>query len=189
MAYVTAALVKTYLGATGSGDDVLLAALCARAQAAIDTYCHRTFEASSDTTRYFDAVGKHVVGPVLYLDRDLCAITTVTNGDGVAVGSTQYVTEPRNDTPYYALRIKTSAGKVWTYATDWEKAITITGKWAYSVTAPDDIVQAAVRLAAFYYRQKDAALQDVTAIEAGVVVQPIAIPADVLALLGPYKRI
>ena len=188
MAYVTAALVRAYLGTTSTGDDTLIAALCTRAQAAIDRYCNRTFEAAADSTRYFDAIGPHIDGPTLYLDRDLCAITTVTNGDGVAVGSTQYVTLPRNDTPYHGLRIKTSAGKVWTYSTDWEKAIAITGKWAYSATAPDDIVQAAVRLAAFYYRQKDAALQDVTAIEAGVVVQPVAIPMDVQALLRPYKR-
>ncbi len=189
MAYVAAADVRAYLGMTSSGDDALITSLCARAQAAIDRYCNRTFEASGDTTRYFDAVGPHIAGPVLYLDRDLCAVTTVTNGDGVAVGSTQYVTLPANDAPYYALRLKTSAGKVWTYSTDWEKAISIAGKWAYSTTAPADVVQAAVRLAAFYYRQKDAALQDVTAIEAGVVVQPVAIPADVQALLRPYKRL
>lgn len=187
MAYVTAALVRAYLGTTSSGDDTLITALGARAQAAIDTYCHRTFEADTNTTRYFDAVGPHIAGPVLYLDRDLCAVNTVTNGDGTAV--TAYVTEPRNDTPYYALRLKSTAGVTWTYSTDWERAIAISGKWAYSTSAPADIVQAATRLAAFYYRQKDAALQDVTAIEAGVVVRPVAIPADVLALLGPYKRI
>ena len=189
MAYVTAADLRAYLGMTSSGDDALLTLLCARAQVAIDRYCNRTFEASTNTTRYYDAVGRHIDGPELYLDRDLCAINTVTNGDGDALESTEYVTLPRNDAPYYGLRLKTSSGKAWTYSDDWEGAIAISGKWAYSATAPGDIVQAATRLAAFYYRQKDAALQDVTAIEAGVVIRPTAFPADVAALLNPYRRL
>ena len=187
MAYTTAAAVKTYLGISGTGDDTLLGTLVARAQAAIDRYCNRTFEASAASIRYFDALGPHIDGPVLYLDRDLCAITSVTNGDGATV--TAYVTLPRNDTPYYALKLKTTAGVLWTYSTDWEKAIAINGKWSFSESAPADIVQAADRLTAFYYRQKDAPLQDVTAIEAGVVIKPLAFPDDVRALLAPYRRV
>jgi hypothetical protein len=189
MAYATAALVKSYLGIISSADDPLLTALCTRAQAAIDRYCNRTFEASADSTRYFDAFGPHVYGPTLFVDRDLCAITSVTNGDGESLTSTHYVTIPRNDTPYHGLKLKTVSGRTWTYTTDWERAVTIVGKWAYSTAAPDDVVQAAVRLAAFYYRQKDAPLQDVTAIEAGVVIKPLAIPADVIALLKPLRRV
>lgn len=189
MAYLSASDLKAYLGISGSGDDTLLGLLVARAQVAVDRYCNRTFEASANTTRYFDAIGPHVAGPVLYLDRDLCAINTVTNGDGATVSSDAYVTQPRNDAPYYALRLKANSGVVWTYTDDWENAIEISGKWAYSTTAPADIVQAATRLAAFYYRQKDAPLQDVTAIEAGVVIRPLAMPDDVRGLLNPYRRI
>ena len=187
--YCSASDVKAYLGIAEATDDTLITALVARAQAAIDRYCNRTFEASANTTRYFDAVGRHVDGPTLYLDRDLCAINTVTNGDGDALEATEYVTLPRSDTPFYGLRLKGSTGKAWTFAADWENAIAISGKWAYSAAAPGDIVQAATRLAAFYYRQKDAQLQDVTAIEAGVVIQPVGIPADVQALLRPYRRV
>lgn len=189
MAYTTAADVKTYLGISGSGDDTLLGTLVARAQVAIDRFCNRTFESSANATRYFDAIGPHISGGTLWLDRDLCAINTVTNGDSESLTGTHYVTLPRNDTPYFALKLKQGAGKVWTYATDWENAIAISGKWAYSETAPADIVQAAVRLAAFYYRQKDAPIQDVTAIEAGVVIKPLAFPDDVRALLMPYRRV
>lgn len=188
MAYATAADVRQYLGINSTVDDALLTALCARAQAAIEMYCGRLFEASDNTTRTFDAVGRHIDGVRLVFDRDLCSINSVTNGDGVAVAANEYVTLPRSDTPYYGIQLKTSAGKAWTYSTSWEGAIAISGKWAYSATAPADIVQAAIRLAAFYYRQKDAQLQDVTAIEAGLVVRPIGMPADVQVLLRPYKR-
>lgn len=189
MAYALKAAVKTYLGITGSTDDDLMDDLLDRATAVIDSYTGRTFAASSDAERTFDAVGKHVTARALYLDRDLCSITTITNGDGVEVASGEYVTVPANDTPYYAIRIKGSAGKVWTYATDWEGAIVIDGKWGYSTTPPDDIVQACIRLAAFMYRQRDAQMMDVTAIEAGVVLQPQGIPADVRQILAPYRRV
>jgi hypothetical protein len=189
MSYTSTASVKTYLGISGAGDDTLIGTLVTRAQAAIDRYCNRVFEAAADTTRSFDAFGPHIYGPTLFVDRDLCAVTTVTNGDAEVLTTTHYVTIPRNDTPYHGLKLKSASGRSWTYTTDWEKAITITGKWAYSTTAPADVVQAADRLAAFYYRQKDAPLQDVTAIEAGVVIKPLALPDDVKALLNPYRRV
>ena len=187
--YCSASDVKAYLGIAEALDDTLIGQLAARAQAAIDRYCNRTFEAAGNTTRTFDASGHHMIGPTLYLDRDLCAINSITNGDGTAIASTKYVTLPRNDTPYYGIRLKTNSGVIWNYVDDWEGAIEISGKWAYSENAPADIVQAAVRLAAFYYRQKDTPLQDVTAIEAGVVIRPLAWPDDVRGLLASYRRV
>lgn len=189
MAYTTSALVKTYLGIAGSGDDTLLGTLGARAQAAIDRHCGRTFEAGTNTIRYYDAT-RDVDGRTLRLDRDLCSINTVTNGDGSVIGATSYVTEPRNDTPYYAITLLGTSGVQWTWATNPENAIAISGKWAYSTAAPDDIVQAATRLTAYYYRQKDAQTFETTASpELGIVTVPMAVPRDVLALLAPYKRL
>jgi hypothetical protein len=188
MAYTTAAAVKTYLGITGSGDDTLITGLIAAAKVSIDRYCNRTFEVSVDSTKYYDAIGEHIRGNTLYLDDEIASITTVTNGDGVEVTSGQYTTLPRNETPYTAIRLLSNSGIVWTYSTEWMDAIEITGKWAYSTTASDGIAQACVRLASFMYRQKDAQLMDVTAIEAGVVLAPVGIPADVRTILNTYRR-
>lgn len=189
MAYCTNTDVKTYLGISGTGDDTLLTALCARAQAAVDRYCNRTFEASSNTDRKFDAV-QDVDGAVLYLDADLASINTVTNGDATTVTSGQYVTEPRQDTPYYALRLLASSGVAWTYSTDPQNAITVNGKWAYSTSAPTDIVHATIRWAAYLYRQKDASTFDVTAApDLGVITVPQGIPADIEKLLAPYRKV
>jgi len=187
MAYTTAANVKTYLKITGSGDDTLIGDLITRAQKAIESYCGRVFEAASDTTRYFDAV-EDVAGRRLWLDKDLCAITSVTNGDGDTVSSADYVTQPRNDTPYYALTLVTSSTVSWTYTDDPEDAIAIVGKWAYSTTAPADIVHATIRLASYYYRQKDAQVFGVTSNpEQGQLQIPEGIPRDIRAMLWPYK--
>lgn len=189
MAYTTTAAVKAYLGETGADDDDLLDALVEAAQAWIDAHTGRTFEASADITRYLDCAAPVVDGRRLYLDADLCAITSITNGDGVAVAATDYVTQPRNETPYYAIDLLSSKGVYWTYGDDPENAITIVGKWAYSATVPNTIAQAAKRLAAYLYRQKDAGVFDVTAMpEAGVITVPQGMPKDVKLLLQPYLR-
>ena len=190
MAYCTVPEVKLYLGTTTSNDDELIKSLIPRAQAAIDSHCARTFEALADTTRYFDAI-TDVDGITLCLDDDLAAITTITNGDGVAVSSGNYVTEPRNSTPYYAIRLKSSANIAWESDSngDPENAVSIVGRWAYSTEAPDDIVHACIRLSAFYYRQKDAQVFDTTATpELGVITVPKGIPSDVKRILEPYRR-
>jgi uncharacterized phage protein (predicted DNA packaging) len=193
MAYATPALLKQYLGVDGSGDDVLLTSLIARAQSAIDHYTGRTFEASADTTRKF-TVGVDTDGRMLYFDEDCAAITTVkTNADdgsgGTTIASTEYVTHPRNRTPYHAIDLLSSSSNSWTYTTDPEAGITVAGKWAYSTTAPDDIVHACIRLAGYYYRQKDAGVFDTTAIpDMGVIQVPQGIPRDVQLILNPYRK-
>lgn len=189
--YATANDIKTYLGITGTGDDILLSALLVRASKAVDSYTGRVFAASSDTTRYFDAIGDHIVdGRLLYVDDDLYSVTTVTNGDGNTISSTYYTLVPKNNTPHYAIRLKSTFTSLWTYTTTWEDAISIVGKWAYSENPPDDIIQATLRWAGYMYKQKDAQVFDTTAIpEAGVIQIPAGIPQDVRMLLRPYKRV
>lgn len=192
MVYCTNELVKTYLGVTAAGDDDLIDDLIDRAQAAIDRHTNRTFEAAADTTRNF-TVGDDTDGPELYLDEDLCAITTVTtDADGdvdTLTANVDYVTVPRNTTPYYALKILSGSSYSWTYTTEPENGITVLGRWAWSTAAPDDIVHACVRLAAYYYQQKDAQVFDTVAVpDAGVITIPQGIPADVKLILAPYRK-
>jgi len=183
MAYTDTTTLKRYLGITGTGDDTLLTELIARAQAIIDSHTRRTFEASADATKYFDVPDEYE----LYLGTDLCSVTSVTNGDGTAV--TEYVTLPRRSTPYYAIVPKALSGVVWTYTTNPENAIAVTGKWAYSTSAPADVAGACVRLAAYLYRQKDNAGEMDRAIVAGnATILPAQLPADVMTMLRPYRR-
>jgi hypothetical protein len=114
----------------------------------------------------------------------------VINGDGTSISASSYVTNPRNQTPWYGLRFKLNSGLYWTFDQDPENAISITGRWAYSVTAPADIVHATVRMATYMYRQKDSNTFDVTAIPgAGVIEVPQGIPRDVGKILEPYRRL
>jgi len=190
MAYCSLAQMKTYVGATDNDDDALLTDCITRAEAVIDRATKRTFEASADSTRTFDAQ-QDVAGRTLYLDADLCAITSITNGDGAAITALQVVSEPRNHAPYYALTLKASTGLAWTYETDPEDAISVTGRWAYSTTPPADIEQACVRLAAWFYRQKDSSsdLDRPMVSMDGATLLPAQIPADVQRMLQPYVRV
>ncbi len=191
MSYATVAQVKTYLGITGATDDALIADLLATATQAIDTKTLRTFAAQVNTTRTFDAC-QDVDGDTLYLDRDLCEINTITNGDGTTVLATQYATSPRNDPPFYAIRLKSSYSLSWEADNNGndEDAISISGKWGYSQTPPADIEQACLRLASYYYRQKDSQVFDVTATpELGQITIPQGIPADVVQLIKRYEKV
>ena len=191
MAYADVATLKQYLGNTTNSDDALLAALLARAQKAIDTYTRRTFEASADSTKYLDCAPPYVHGRYLHVSEvgDLCAITTITNGDSTTISASVYVLEPRNGTPYRAIKLKDNSTVSWTYSGTPENAISIAGRWAYATSAPEDIVHACIRLAGFYYKQKDAGTFDTVAVpEAGIITVPQGMPRDVQIILNPYRR-
>lgn len=201
--YTNVLALKQYLGISVDTDDTLLTQLIRRAQGIIDDYCNRTFEASADTTRYFNCPTpqggrlltdyqynqRRLSPPTLWLDRDLCQITSIVNGDGVAVTAGQYVKRPATGTPIYAIKLLGSSGINWTYNNDPENAIAITGRWAYSVTAPQPIVYACERLAAYIYRKKDAQVFDDTAFsEGGVMHLPKGLPVDIVQILNMNIR-
>ena len=191
MAYCDVGEMRLYLGVSETNDDSLLDSLISASQKMIDNYAGRTFEASEDSIRYFDA-GLDVDGALLWLDHDLCAITTITNGDGTDIELTDYITEPRNSLPYYAIRLKRTSGKIWTHASsgDSENVIAVEGRWAYGTTVPDDVKHACVRLAAYLYRQKDNAGDLDRAVIAGnSTILPAQIPSDIKAILEPYRRL
>lgn len=192
MAYSNVANLKNYLGISGSTDDKLLDFLIYRAQDAIDNYCGRRFESTADGTHYF-TVGVDTDGRMLYLDDDLAQITSIiTDADAtspVTLATTEYVTHPRNNTPYHAIELLSSSDNSWTYTTDAQNGVTVTGRWAWSVSAPAAIVHACTRLAGYFYRQKDAGVFDTTAIpDVGIIQVPQGIPRDVQLMLAPFKR-
>jgi len=189
MAYCTLAEVKDYLGSEVVTDDILIEDLIDAAQKIIDNYTSRVFEASSDTTRYFDAKDD-VEDSTLWFDADICSITSVTNGDSTTVTSSQYVTIPVNTTPYYGIKIRSDQTIAWTYSTYHEKAITVVGKWAYSTTAPLAVKHACMRLAAFLYRQRDSStdFDRPVVVEGNITILPGDLPRDVRLILQPYVK-
>jgi hypothetical protein len=211
--YCTPTDIKTWLGGfedVGIAADAELTALIVQVQAAIDRYCHRTFEAASDTSKSFDAIEDVGNGTwsdygvtaswrsaqqrrTLHLDFDLCAIASITNGDGVVVTSDQYVVQPRRRTPWHSIILKQNSNVAWTFDDGPENAIVISGRWAYSTTAPDDIKMAATRLAAWSYRQGEnydsGSIDRPIMSPSGVVLLPSRWPEAVKTLLNPFRRL
>lgn len=197
MAYIASSDVHAWGGIpdTDTVDDAELTLLIARAQQFVDTYTGRTFECTTDDlqTRYYSA-SRDVTRGTLWLDMDLNTV----GSDGIVAGtdslaSTDYVTEPRTDKPYYALTLTANTPLSWTEATsdgDYENAISVHGQWAYSSVAPDDIKYAMLRLTKWYYNQ--GRVTDETAnrpiiLESGATVLPGTVPMDVLQILDFYR--
>ena len=189
MPYATVAQLKAYLDINSSADDAVLTLIIDDAHAMIDRMTHRTFEATADTTRLFDYPSPYrqllVFPPRVTLAQ---APTTVINGDGATIAASDYVMRGYDDGPYFGIRLKRSA--TWTYIDDPEEAISITGRWAWSVTPPDDIRRATIRLAMWMYRQRgnNADAERPLIAEGGVVALPSALPKDVIDTLEPYMR-
>ena len=167
-------------------DDPLLETLVEAASRAIDTYCNRRFYAAT-ATRYYESDA--VDGCYLHLDDDLLTITTLTNGDSssTVIPNTEYWLWPRNETPYWAIRLE--AGSTYAWEVDTDYMISVLGTWGWAAAAPDNIKHACIRYAAYLYHQKDAPTFDTTVIpEAGIITVPKGIPEDVRLLLAPYVK-
>lgn len=135
MSYCTLADLKLYLGVSSatSSDDDLLQQMLNAASARIDSFCQRKFYAAGDTTRYFDPLSD-VSGDYLFFDDDLAYLTSVTDGAGINI-TASVVTQPRNFTPFYGVKIKSQSSYYFTYSTDHENAISVVGRWAYMNSA------------------------------------------------------
>ena len=196
MAYTTLANVRAYLkfNASETGDDTLITGLIPYAQMLIDNYVGYSFEASSDTTRYFDAeedvkvLRQNTVfkglRDTLFFDTYLAQLTSVVF-TGVTLQQSDYVLQPPNSAPYYALTILASSPRFWDYDDDPENAIAVTGRWAYSITAPVAISQLCIELTAYLYNQRFTVAGEGGVSPDGAVMR---IPQHIAMFLDTYKK-
>ena len=195
MAYIASSDVKAWGGipATDAIDDDELTLLIARAEAYVEEYTGRVFKSDSDaeSTRNFSA-SRDVEGQTLWLDQDLNTVVSITAGTD-SISSSDYVTEPRNDSPYYALTLKAESSLTWDEPTsdgDYENAISISGQWAYSSDVPKDIEWAMVGLVKWLYnrgRMSDASAARASVLESGAVMSPAEVPRDIQHILNRYR--
>ena len=193
MAYATVTELQQYAKISNDVDNALLQSLVTSAVAYIEEHVGFSFEAAADSTRYLDAStypNGAVYGRTLYFGTWCAALTTVTNGDGTVITSDYYVTQPRNTGPFYAIKLLSSSGYTWEADSndDPENAISIAGRWAWSTSPPTDIKHATLRLALWYYRQRDNSTDmDRPLLAEGVTILPAQIPADVTDILDRYR--
>lgn len=190
MAYVTLADLKEELGVTGTSDDGQLRNKINDAQRYIDGQTNRTFEAVTKTRYYGSGILDYFDSSIIHIDDDLLSITTLLNGDANAteiVAASYWLLDRNAGPPYHGIKLTDTSGVSWEWAVDgW---ISIAGTWGYATNTPDDIRRATIRLAAYYYRNKDSQVFDVTAMpEQGVITIPKGVPADVTRIIRRYKR-
>jgi hypothetical protein len=194
---------EIYKNVVGSSDDEFIGLALQAAQDVIEgpgMGINRVVLATADTTKYFDADGDSVDGANLWVSDkgDLSSITTLTNGDAeVLTLNTHFAGYPRTLTQtrpsYSRLRLLASTSKSWTYTTDPENAISITGKWGMwstVATVPDSFKVSAMELAAFTMESRKSQVFDTVAIpDAGVITVPSGFPTTVMNRLKGWRRL
>lgn len=195
MAYISLSDLKAEISppVTGSAFDVVLQDAIDWAEGEVDRLTGRHFEAASET-HYF---GADAIDPndrsLLCVDGDLLTVGTLTNGDDDAtvLGSSAYWLWPRNQSPYWGIKLKSDYS--WEVDTDYQ--IAVKGTWGY-LAAVDDTTKVGklikgvtLRLASWRYKSRD--LTDTTTIysEAQVMARTPAYPKEVAEELASLGRL
>jgi len=187
--YATLAEYKLYhpIDSTDADDDAVIEDLIEAASRHIDRQTGRTFYGRTET-HYFDVP----VGRRMMLDDDLISVTTLTNGDGTVLTTTDYYLHPRNHAPYWMVVLKESSTYIWQPDTssNYEGAISLAGSWGFASARPDNINVACLEFAkALYGHRKGQNVNMVTRVTAaGVVMVPQGTPDWIADALGAYRK-
>lgn len=204
-------------GNWGTGYDVLLQKLAERASRVIDTWTGRkpgAYQTTEDSTRYYDGADKsqssgrqhsdetlgglYLPSSQLWVDELAEAPTSVAMSlDGslnyTPLASTDYICWPYNaldeGIPFSRLDLDVINGNypVW-YA--FRRGIKIIGKFGYSTSCPEDIVQATIIQASRWFKRGQQGFQDTAAIpELGQLRYVKQLDPDVEMMLMHYRRV
>jgi len=186
--YATVDQIRARLDITGTTYDAVLADLATAASRWVDRYCRLpadAFAVATDSTRYYSQDDIDRDG-ILHLRAPLAQVTQIVNGDGTTLTSSQYRLLPRNRIgPAWA--VETIGGTTWSFS-DLDSEIQVTGRWGYSVTPPNPVVEATAMLAAWMFKRYQGALQDrFPSPDLGEMIYSEAMPKQVRALLETYQ--
>lgn len=187
--YATLAEYKLFadIDSTEANDDTAIESIIEGVSRDIDLKTQRTFYARTET-RYYDRPS----GRELELDDDLLTITTLSNGDGVAIASGDYNLIPRNDPPYSAIRLTETSTITWTLDSNGnsEFVIDVAGTWGYMATHTDDIREACLMITQSFVKRRfgDNVSGQVKITAAGVVITPQDIPSAAADIINIYKK-
>lgn len=193
MAYCTVQQVRREIITERSTDNALIEDAIGQASDYIDRITETTFEVTEDSSRFFQ-IGKDTSGALLKINQPLCALTSVTNGNGDAIASSAYQVLPidwqANGDLITGIRLTRSGLVKWRYTTYVEEdLIEVVGRWGYSTTVPPLIERAAIRLSTFFYKQRESGVLDTIAVpESGIIQTPIGFPREVKLMLRQFTQ-
>ncbi len=176
--------VKLYLSITASNDDALLLGILKRAIKSFENLCGRTFLRETSTKK-FSADGEEVVrwNHLIFRDDDAVLISQIKIDGEIVPSGDYYLTAG-------GVKLRTLSDFAFNqYSDDPRDSIEITGVWGYE-EVPDDVFGAIVRLAAWFYQQKDNALElDRSVAMANGMALPAGFPKDVVEVARFYRRV
>jgi hypothetical protein len=191
MALVLLADFKTHYPGVGDTENDAINTCLADAESYIKRKTGRVFEdPGADATRYFDAVDDVDANLlILFLDRDLESVTSITNGDGETVTADQYKLWP-TDPPHSEIRLLTAASVNWTYEDDPDEAIAVAGRWWCSNTEAVAGATKAVRDLAKHYFTSRRAEREVIHTPVGTIIRhPDDVPQSVKEFIADWGDI
>ena len=199
MSYATLAEFKSYISEMTGGiqtafsgaEDTLLQKFLNQAKAEIDAQTGRNFgQGANNHTHYYTE--DDIDGDTLYLDSDLVSVTTITNGDGTTIASSDYFLLPMNasvtgqngyDGSFWGIKLKSTID--WQTPTDGR--ISVNGRWGFMQDAPVDVVRAAMRIAYWYWTKRNqTGATEIAGAE--LTQQSDSYPTDVRIVFARYKR-
>lgn len=189
MAYPGTAVLKTFMGISGSSEDGNLGYAINAAVQACEKYTGRRFVAASET-RTYPAQKPYVTQRGMWLTTfaDFISVTTLKNADDETITADDYDLFPSTP-PYNQIRLNPLSG-FWLDAGT-GSLVTLTASFGYSSDTPDDILYALLRLGKHFF---DASKQGVGGAvggvgrQSGLSVLPQGWPEDVTAIFDTYKR-
>lgn len=198
--YCSLAQIKNRLNSLGLRadvvDDAVILEMIEQASRAIDLFCDKTFYARTSETRYFNVPEDGQ----LDFDDNLLTLTTLTNGDGTVISSTDYILMDVNRKPYYAVGLYPASGIIWLPGNGVSpyNAISVLGTWGYVDRAATDFLSQRVIqntqhacietvLAMYKSRFGENTTGVATVTAAGVVITPRDIPDFAMKYLEAYQ--
>lgn len=171
-ALTTLAAVKSYLKLQGTTDDALLEDLINASSSAIENFCKRKFKEQAYVEEEFDGTGKNFV----LLDQFPVKSIESISIDNSLVDPAEYKVKKKN-----GVLLRTSG--VWPKG---EINITVSYTAGFA-EIPYDLELACKHLVMSYFKSDIASFS--TTFQDGMVFRPEALPAQVKALVAPYKKV
>ncbi len=131
MDYITLGWLREDKSIVKTGDDPLLRRYISRASALWDIWTQRRFLPQKAVRRF-----NEVDGATLYLDDDLLAISSLTNGNGDSIASDAYVLQPDNRYPKREIVLLSASGLSWQFTYP-DSRILVDGLWGYHNDYPN----------------------------------------------------
>lgn len=122
----------------------------------IDTLTGRILVPAEDTEVFVDFC--NIEGRDLWIgerNNPLLSITSLLNGNGTSIASSEYLLLPRGASRSHTIRLKEMSNVDWEEDPNGDSFIKITGKWGWSLTVPDDLRLETIEAIVYIYKQRD----------------------------------